>query len=444
MRKIIPALLLAAGLFIVPLAGSAAVAAADQEAELKAQKSTLEAQLSEVQTRVETLETRSQALRDQLAALQADGAAMQAEYDQLTAELDAARSAMDAAVQASEAAVQRVAEQQAAFDLRLSTMFEYRGKSTLEVLLESDSLDGFFTNMRLMHYIADADSQMLEQLKTAQEDAEAKQAEAEAVAERYSAFVEEKQQQLDLLAQGISLAEQNVKENQAALSEAEAQAHDIELSIQAYDDELEAYYAEQRRLKAEAEARAAAAAAEREAEASRLAEQQATDPDGGSSGGSSGGDSDSGSDGGSQADPPQGGLIMPLTSFHYISDYYGPRIHPITGASGMHWGVDFSAEFGTPVRACKSGTVAKAKSPYQGQNYTESKSGLGNYITIAHDDGTATTYAHLKYVEVSEGQRVGTGERIGQVGSTGASTGAHLHLEYTIYGEHVDPLPYIS
>lgn len=442
MRKIISALLLAAGLFIVPLAGSASVAAADQEAELKAQKSTLEAQLSEVQAQVATLESQSQALQEQLAALQADGAAMQTEYDQLTEELAAARAAMDEAVEASKAAIERVAEQQAAFDIRLSTMFEYRGKSTLEVLLESNSLDGFFTNMRLMHYVADADHQMLEQLKTAQEDAEAKQAEAEAVANRYSTFVEEKQQQLDLLAQGISLAEQNIEDNQAVLVGAEAQAQDIELSIQAYDAELDAYYAEQRRLKEAAEARAAAEAAEREAEASRRAAEQAEGlPDGGSS---DGGSSDSGSGSGYVPDPPRGGLIMPLTSYHYISDYYGPRIHPITGASGMHWGVDFSAEFGTPVRACKSGTVIIANSPYQGQNYTDSKSGLGNYVTIEHDDGTATTYAHLKYVEVSAGQRVGTGERIGQVGSTGASTGAHLHLEYTIYGEHVDPLPYIS
>ena len=177
-------------------------------------------------------------------------------------------------------------------------------------------------------------------------DAEAKQAEAEAVANRYSTFVEEKQQQLDLLAQGISLAEQNIENNQAVLVGAEAQAQDIELSIQAYDAELDAYYAEQRRLKEAAEARAAAEAAEREAEASRRAAEQAEGlPDGGSS---DGGSSDSGSGSGYVPDPPRGGLIMPLTSYHYISDYYGPRIHPITGASGMHWGVDFSAEFGTP------------------------------------------------------------------------------------------------
>ena len=107
-------------------------------------------------------------------------------------------------------------------------------------------------------------------------------------------------------------------------------------------------------------------------------------------------------------------------------------------------GVDFSAAFGTPVRAAKSGTVIIANAPYQGQNYTSHKSGYGNYITIDHGDGTSTTYAHLKYVDVSKGQYVDVGQYIGQVGSTGASTGAHLHFEYAIYGETVDPIKYID
>ena len=109
--------------------------------------------------------------------------------------------------------------------------------------------------------------------------------------------------------------------------------------------------------------------------------------------------------------------------------------------NGFHWGPTSRRLRHLGAGGC--GT-AIANAPYQGQNYTSDKSGYGNYITIDHGDGTATTYAHLKYVEVSKGQYVDRGEYIGQVGSTGASTGAHLHFEYSVYGTRVDPMDYIG
>ena len=132
--------------------------------------------------------------------------------------------------------------------------------------------------------------------------------------------------------------------------------------------------------------------------------------------------------------------MWPLASYNFLSSPYGPRVHPITGnPTAFHYGMDFAANFGTPVRATLDGTVVIANATWQGQNYTSHKSGHGNYVTIQHANGLTSTYAHLKYVAVGVGQVIKQGQYIGQVGSTGASTGAHLHFELASYGKTFNP-----
>ncbi len=122
-------------------------------------------------------------------------------------------------------------------------------------------------------------------------------------------------------------------------------------------------------------------------------------------------------------------LASPLP-FTRVSSNYGMRFHPISGRQQPHLGVDFSAPTGTPVRA-----VAEGKVEYAGW-----KTGYGNLITIRHDEQKSTAYAHLSRINVRQGQRVAQSALIGAVGSTGASTGSHLHFEYLIKGRHQDPL----
>ncbi len=97
----------------------------------------------------------------------------------------------------------------------------------------------------------------------------------------------------------------------------------------------------------------------------------------------------------------------------------------------LHAGVDFPAPSGTPVAAARSGTVAQT-------GYDPA--GWGNFVVVAHGAGVRTLYAHLASVAVGRGRRVRTGATLGGVGSTGASTGPHLHFEVTSRGANVDPL----
>lgn len=122
-------------------------------------------------------------------------------------------------------------------------------------------------------------------------------------------------------------------------------------------------------------------------------------------------------------------LGSPL-EFTRVSSGYGMRFHPISGKQKPHLGVDYAAPTGTPVRTIGDGVVT----------FAGVQRGYGNVIEIAHRNNQSTLYAHLSRIDVRKGQSVEQGERVGAVGSTGASTGPHLHFEFRDKGVHQDPL----
>ena len=123
---------------------------------------------------------------------------------------------------------------------------------------------------------------------------------------------------------------------------------------------------------------------------------------------------------------------MPLNSAMLTSDY-GMRTHPVLGGRRNHKGVDLAQPTGTPVYATADGIVSMA----------ERYSSYGNYIQIEHGGELQTRYAHLSGYAVGPGEQVRKGQLIGFVGSTGRSTGPHLHYEVRVAGEAVDPRPYM-
>ncbi len=128
-----------------------------------------------------------------------------------------------------------------------------------------------------------------------------------------------------------------------------------------------------------------------------------------------------------------GEFTWPTPSCYYITSSFSPRRkNPVTGIYKRHTGTDIGAAYGAAVVAANGGTVTLA-----GWN-----SGYGNCIIIDHGGGRATLYAHLSAYSVSVGQTVSQGQRIGSVGSTGNSTGPHLHFEILINGQAVDPMQY--
>ncbi len=125
-----------------------------------------------------------------------------------------------------------------------------------------------------------------------------------------------------------------------------------------------------------------------------------------------------------------GNLVWP-SYCTYITSRQGPRTHPITGEHKNHGGTDIGASYGSAIYAADSGTVVRSADGWNG--------GWGNYVMIDHGNGMQTLYAHMSSRAVSVGQTVSRGQTIGYVGSTGMSTGPHLHFEMYINGSRVDP-----
>jgi murein DD-endopeptidase MepM/ murein hydrolase activator NlpD len=117
-----------------------------------------------------------------------------------------------------------------------------------------------------------------------------------------------------------------------------------------------------------------------------------------------------------------------------ITSRFGVRIDPFLGTPAMHTGIDFRAPTGYPARATADGTVTMAG--YNG--------GYGNMVEVDHGNGITTRYGHLSKIEVKVGQVVSKGTVLGRTGSTGRSTGPHLHYEVRVDGDAIDPMKYIK
>ncbi|MFM7049477.1 MAG: M23 family metallopeptidase [Polynucleobacter sp.] len=126
-----------------------------------------------------------------------------------------------------------------------------------------------------------------------------------------------------------------------------------------------------------------------------------------------------------------GSLVWPLRG--PVTSPFGPRPHPIFGVVRYHDGIDFGVASGTPIKAAASGTVI----------FAGWRGGYGNATIIDHGGGMATLYGHQSAFAASAGQQVRAGQVIGYVGSTGNSTGPHLHFEVRINGAPVNPMNYL-
>jgi len=115
-----------------------------------------------------------------------------------------------------------------------------------------------------------------------------------------------------------------------------------------------------------------------------------------------------------------------------LSSSYGMRVHPVTGKLARHNGIDIPAPYGTPIYATADGIVGRA----------QRLGGYGNYVEVEHGNAIQTRYGHMSSYIVAPGQQVKKGDILGYVGSTGRSTGNHLHYEVRIEGAPVNPMPF--
>ena len=310
---------------------------------------------------------------------------------------------------------------------RIQAMEEEGTMSYWSVLFKANSFTDLLDRLNMIEEIAEADEKRLAEMDTAAKEVAAAREELEA--EKIE--LETSRTELDA--------------TQAELDEKRAEADEILTELNAKDRELQEQYnkmaeeeaAVSASIAASEQAYTAALKAEEEARRQQEAAQNAANSSSSSSGSTSSGSdsSNSSSSGSTSSGSSSSSSESWITPCSYVSltSPYGWRVHPITGQNSFHNGVDLANSQGTPIYAARSGTVTTTT--YSGA--------YGYYVTINHGDGYSTLYAHMTHYIVSAGQYVSQGQVIGYMGSTGWSTGAHLH--YTIYynGSTVNPAGYL-
>jgi murein DD-endopeptidase MepM/ murein hydrolase activator NlpD len=310
---------------------------------------------------------------------------------------------------------------------RLRVMFEYSGRSMFDTFLEAESLQSFFTTVEFMKLISDADEQMIEELTAAREDADQRKLDAVEAAELMQQRVDEANALLEEIESDADMTEARIWELDQMLSVADDEANALAWEASRLDStiaELQSVYAEQLDAEYQAELERQEALAY-EAEQERLAEIARQEEEAASA--------EEYYEESVYEEPAYSGgygFAWPVPSSYYVTSYYGWRAE----YGSHHNGIDIAAPTGTPIVAAAGGVVIMAE--WWGD--------YGNFVAVAHGNGYVTYYAHLSEYGCYVGQYVGMGEVIGYMGSTGFSTGPHLHFEIRessggLYGTAVNP-----
>ncbi|MDN3239004.1 M23 family metallopeptidase [Glycomyces tritici] len=337
-----------------------------------------------------------------VAVAQGRVAAAETEAAQAEREADAAREALQAAEAEYQAAREAV---EAAREARASLLAATaRGSEllTVDAVLASGDPQTAVDGLTYLEFMMDGKNRAVEEVTLARREA--------ANAENAASLAETEAEAAEAAAaEALAAAETRYTEAQAAQAAVQELVgrHEAALAV-----------AEGARDNAQSEYDQLEAESERLADQLRQAQADEDDDDSnGSGGGSSGG-------GG-------GGFVVPVDGWK--SSDYGWRRHPIYGTTRLHGGTDFAAGTGAEIHAADSGKVV----------YAGWSSGYGQLTCISHGGGVSTCYAHQSEIWVNDGEYVDRDEGIGAVGSTGDSTGPHLHFEVRVHGDRVNPVGYL-
>lgn len=349
-----------------------------------------------LQSKLDSLEEEKAAVQERIADLTAQANDVQATRDALQQEIDLTKEEIatveayierlqeqiDVKTTELEAAEKALEEKEELFAQTVRTTYEQGEISYLEVLLNSSSFSDLLTRLEIVSAIMEDNQKVVDEYTVAKEDIEQKRDDLQDTQD------EQKNYQENL----------NYKVDDLAASEAQQAA--LQESLEAYKAESEAEYD---RIESEMQD-----VSNQIAELSRQAAANGSVPMG------------------------DGTLIWPTPSCTTTNSAYGYRVHPIYGTVKFHAGEDIPAGYGAEILAAASGTVVTAGWV----------SGYGNYTVIDHGGGLMTAYGHQSSFAVSVGDVVTQGQVIGYVGSTGNSTGPHLHFEVYVNGATVDPKSY--
>ena len=351
----------------------------------------IKSELADVKNKIKELENQKSDLNNYIAKLDQEANGLAEQIRKLSDEIEVKKGEI-ARTQAELEEAQRISEKQYEdMKLRIQYMYEHGTPSYLELFLTAESMSDFLNRSTYAAEVSRYDRSMLDQYIEQKEKIAAAKAVLESEEEELNLMAEAAKEQKETVDALIQTKTAQIQSYQNEINNQSGEA-------QAYQEDLE----EQERLLKELEAQIAAAA---------LANARAEDGDGGAS-----------------------GFLWPCPSSRRITSDFGMREIPTPGATANHNGIDIGAPTGSAILASASGRVTTSKYSYS----------AGNYIVISHGNGVSTVYMHCSALYVSEGEMVSQGQTIGAVGSTGFSTGPHLHFGVMVNGAYVNPRNYVG
>lgn len=340
----------------------------------------LERQRKEAEAAIQSLSRDSKEINRQLAALDLQMYDLNTKIYNLEGDLAAKEEEIVLANAEVEAILARQEKHFEDTKERIKVIYEYGNTGYLEVLLDSADLSDFFSRMEYVGKVAAFDKQVMDELVAIQEDLEAMRSQLEVQRSQLDSMVAEAESKMDEM-EGLVQSKNKAKAQ-------------IENDKEAYEEKM-AWLKEQEAIVDKAI----------KAEIAK-----------------------------SQLKYGGGKFSWPVPGWYNISSRFGPRLHPVFKTWRNHDGIDIPASYGTPIKAAASGKVI----------ISGWSNGYGNYVVIDHGSGYASIYAHASKLLVSKGQSVARGDTIAKIGSTGWSTGNHLHFGIQLNGKWVNPEPLLK
>lgn len=372
--------------FLIPTITPLITARADTVASLEAKLKEAEKARKSAESGLSNVQSEIKDAKAKRAALDREISALEQEIHAIQVEIDENEKRLGAVEEELKKAEEDAQSYKQIFQERVRIMYERGSLSVLTVLFSADSFSDLLKRAELISQIAAYDDAVMERMEKAQAEIQAKKQ-----------VLEE--------ANTITKLNRDIQQNKKA--ELDAKKASLDSAMSALTADENAY-------------RAALDEADAAEEALRAEIQALTNP----------------SLGGTTTPPKYSGgkFCWPTPSTTYITSPFGTRYHPIQKRNKTHTGIDIGAGHGASILAAEAGTVLRA----------DWNSGYGNYVVIDHGGGVQTLYGHCSALLVKSGQTVSRGQQIALVGSTGVSTGPHLHFEVLINGSYTDPMAYFD
>ncbi|MDF2589029.1 MAG: peptidase [Anaerocolumna sp.] len=417
-------------LMVIMVIGSVSIPSfANEIDKAKEEKSNLEKKKEETELRLAELEKEKGDILKYIEKLDKELNKLVGEIDSLNENIDVANKDLEVARDELEIAKQTEENQYSIMKKRIQYMYENGESDYIDIILESESLSDVFNHVEYMNKITEYDNGLLDKYKALKKEVAEKESNLEAKIAELNELKEELTYEQDTMEQLVEDKNKELVKYDESINETQSLSQEYSSKLEEQEDLIEDLL-EQERLRIERERKAEEERKRKEEEERRKREQEqaANNANNNTNDNSNDNSSNSGSD--NTVD----GFIWPVPASSRITSTFGYRNQPTAGASTYHKGIDIGAPTGTAIVASASGTVVTASYSVSG----------GNYIMLYHGNGTYTVYMHCSQLLVSVGDEVSQGDKIALVGSTGVSTGPHLHFAVSVNGTYVDPQNYVS